>query len=714
MSFKNANIAKYYFRCSDLSLDTFYLRELAGKDSLSGLYSFDIALKCGDHDITVDDIINKKATLFLYRGDKFYPYSGIVSKSNLLQTTKDFVSYRITLRPSLWKLTLTKQCKVFQKMKIPDIIKEIIDNSDLKNYCKFKIKQDAYIQQDYVVQYNETDFNFITRLMQREGLWYFFEETTIPEDDIVKAKSEEKLIITDDPSNFKLIPSPNTLKFRMHSEMIQQIDKKDTENIYEMELCRDIIPEKVIIKNYNYRNPTIDLSCEKPVPNGDMGVLYEYGGSYKNVSEAETYVKMLSQRFATKQVYVNGKSSCNGLRAGNKVEMEEHMREELNQLYFITEVKHQYKESMDKTDTPTAHYSNSFKAIPSVKESNYRPDSEFVKPRIPDFMTAKIEGSGEEYSTLDETGKYKVRMPFDNSDSEKYQASKYIRMAQEYSGSNYGIHFPTHEKGEIVIAHINGDPDKPVGLRVIPNPDNLTPVKSDNKQQSIIRTAGDNEILLDDTDGSQEMNITTPGDNTMSAGHDQSVSVTEDRSVTVGENETKNIDVDQTISVEGNQKNSVVGNKEETIEGCSKIDITKDSSEEVTGNKTIDVTGEQTEKYSASRSVEVSGDNTENIDGNQSIDITATSTLKVSGNLTIKSEKNVSASGLASVIIDGMDVTIKGEEAVVLEAGAGVSTITVTSGGINIKSPTVTKIGAMIKSEAKTNNNVTGMVVMLN
>ena len=305
-------------------------------------------------------------------------------------------------------------------------------------------------------------------------------------------------------------------------------------------------------------------------------------------------------------------------------------------------------------------------------------------------------------------------MHFDKSETPEYQASKYIRLAQEYSGSDYGVHFPTHKEGEMIIAHVNGDPDKPIGLRIVPNSDTISPVKSANKQQSIIRTDGGNEIVLDDTEDKQQMNITTPGDMILIADHDESESAAADRSVDVGGNEEKTIDVDHRTNVGGNQKDTVSGNKDETVRSNSKLDVTLGSEEKISGNETIKVTGEHSEMYKATRKVEVTGNNKENISGNCAIEINGLSTIKVSGNLTVKTDAHVGSKGLASVLIDGKEVKITGKDAVIFDSGPGVSSVTVTKEGINIKAPTVTMTGGMIKSEAKKDNNITGKVVMLN
>jgi type VI secretion system secreted protein VgrG len=157
-------------------------------------------------------------------------------------------------------------------------------------------------------------------------------------------------------------------------------------------------------------------------------------------------------------------------------------------------------------------YQNSFEAIPS--DTDYRPPRITPVPKIPGIMNAKVEsGSDDEYAYVDDEGRYRVKIPFDLSDAGNGEASRSLRLLQPYSGPDYGIHFPNHAETELVWSCINGDVDRPMGVGTVPNPSQSSPVTSGNKQQSIIRTAAGNEIILDDKTDEYQITLKTPDDN---------------------------------------------------------------------------------------------------------------------------------------------------------------------------------------------------------
>jgi len=197
------------------------------------------------------------------------------------------------------------------------------------------------------------------------------------------------------------------------------------------------------------------------------------------------------------------------MRAGHRFTLSEHGREELNTTYVLTQVTHSGSQFAARGAESGPTYENRFRAIPGSQAEYFVPELEAAVPRIPGIMTAMIETNGSEYASLDDMGRYKIRLPFDISDADNYQASKYIRLAQPYAGSNYGMHFPSHEGAEMVLACVDGDPNKPLGLGTVPNANTLPPVVSSNKEQGVLRTAGNNELLMDDTDGKQRVRLST-------------------------------------------------------------------------------------------------------------------------------------------------------------------------------------------------------------
>jgi type VI secretion system secreted protein VgrG len=513
MPSRKANLAHFYFFSGALAPETFEVVKFKGKEAISEFYSFHIELLSANWEITPDKIINKPATLYIYRDGEFYPFSGIVSEFKFLGKVLDRASYSLTLVPRLWLLTLNIQTRIFQKKKVFQIIKQVLDDANLNDSYSFNLDESKYPELEYVVQYQESDFNFIARLMEHWGIWYFFNENPILEEELDGSCSAEKMIITDKPSLFDYIPTKSDIVFKPISGMADMIETKETESINSFEVSGRIIPKEVLFKDYNYRTPETDLKSRKPIKTGEVGTVYKFGAHFKNTIEAEKLCEIMANSYACNKIVIEGTSNCRGMRAGKRFSLQQHYLEKMNEKYVLTNCEHEGSHLLEKYGTYT--YLNKFVCIPASQAEIYKPVIKTEAPKIPGIITAKIEANGSEYAMIDEMGRYKVRLPFDLSESKNYEASRFIRLAQPYAGSNYGFHFPSHEGVEMVLACVNGDPDRPLGLSVVPNANTVSPVTSSNKHQNIIRTAGGNEILIDDEEGKQRICISTKSSHTL-------------------------------------------------------------------------------------------------------------------------------------------------------------------------------------------------------
>jgi type VI secretion system secreted protein VgrG len=160
MSARKANESQFVFMCGDLKRETFAVSEFCGNDAISSPYEFSITLLSSSADIKADDVVNKQATLFIFRDGEYYPYSGVVSQFRFLDKSTDYSMYSVQLVPRLWLAGLNAQTRIFQKMTVPDIVKKVLDESNLSNYAVFDLAG-SYPQREYVVQYQESDLNFI-------------------------------------------------------------------------------------------------------------------------------------------------------------------------------------------------------------------------------------------------------------------------------------------------------------------------------------------------------------------------------------------------------------------------------------------------------------------------------------------------------------------------------------------------------------------------
>ncbi len=490
-----ANVPKFYFLCAGLDEGTFEVYDFFGVDQLSSLYEFNITLISKNYAVASDEVINKNATLLISDGDHFYPYSGLISEFRQVDNTTDYCMYKVILVPHLWLASLNMQSRVFVNTSLIVTARQLLTDIGIPEEEMETTVINKSDEIELLVQYQESDLNFLCRLLEAEGVWFFFSEKSLLKID----QSKEKIIITNQSECFKGLNGLIKVQFK-------ELSGFEGENcINRIQIVNRVVPEKACVKNYNYRDPATELVGISKIHNGKFGTIYEYGGAIKNAAAVQNAAMVVSNRFSTRSVQIEGEGNYAWFRAGLRIRIEGHYCSEIEkEECVLTQVSH-----CGSRKNGVVAYNNTFICIPSSIAERYAPEKHTIIPKIPGILTAKIEADGSEYAALDDKGRYKVRLHFDSSDSPNLAASKYVRLSQPYSGQQYGIHFPAHKGTEVLLACIDGDPNKPIGIGTVPNADMLSPVVNANCQHNIIRTAGGNEILFDDTDGKQKLHLKT-------------------------------------------------------------------------------------------------------------------------------------------------------------------------------------------------------------
>ncbi len=725
---KKANESRFYFFCGSLPSETFEVMNFTGTDRISSPYQFTLMLLSKQADIRAEDVVNKQSTLFMYRDEEYYPYSGIVSEFQFVDRNVDYATYMVKLVPKLWLLNLNVQTRVFQKKNVPTIVKEVLDEAGLNNYYSMDVNDGSYPEHEYVVQYQESDLNFISRLMEENGIWYFFNETPFVDEEIEGTPENEALEITDKAARFEFIPQSDIL-YRAVSGLTEREDEEDKESINSLRQSRQVIPKEVLLKNFNYRTPESAVSSTRQIKEGDAGSVYEYGGLYDDSSESDRLAQVAAGRIACRQIMFDGSGNCPAFRAGRRYELAEHFRDDFNAPYVVTQVLHNGAHTLTNDSAHLSTYTNTFTCIPSSLADIFRPERKAVVPRINGVMTALIEAEGSDYAAIDEQGRYKVRMPFDNSGSGNYKGSKFMRLAQAYSGANYGMHFPSHEGSEMIFGCIDGDPSRPLGLGTVPNANTISPVTSSNKEQSVLRTAGNNEMVMDDTDGKQKIRFTTNGKHTAEMDDENKrmyLQTTDGNQLLMDDKEKKcswngedhNITMDyggkkivissaggHVVSIDDGGKKITIqsngGNVIEMDDNSKKITMSDGNGKgtvELDGNKgiTLDTMGKIT--LNATQDVEIKGMNIK-MSANSALEGKATGDVKLSGmNVNAKANMNFAAEG-------NMNADMKGSLGASVSGGTGKVECAVTG---------VKASGPMAELAGQGMTTVKGGVVMIN
>lgn len=729
---------RYTFVSDAQAEDTFLVVRFSGHEAISQPYRFEIELATDDAEIDLRAMLRKPARFVIHRGDlDDRVFNGVLAEFEQMKESGGHVIYKAVLVPWLWNAGLYHENQLFLDKSVQDIIKEVLEQTRLTGDAyEFRLTA-TYPPWEYLCQWRETDLNFIHRWMEREGIYYYFSQ-----DD-----QKEKLIITDNAASHKNVCAESKIPYSPPSGTVPHYQE-----VIQSMVCRQHkLPNTVILRDYNYRHPSLELKAETTVDADGHGDVYFYGEHFKTPEEGNHLAKIRAEELLCRECVYNGESTAANFSAGYIFEMQDHYRKSYNQPYLIVEVAHQGQQAiagLSGQDSALSQgesqleYSNRFTAIPAAVQ--FRPERNAVKPRFFGTLNATVDASGNgEYAEIDDQGRYKVILPFDRNGIGGGRASRWVRMAQPYAGNSYGMHFPLHRGTEVLLTFVDGDPDRPIIAGSVPNPENASPVNTDNQTQSMIRTGGGNQLRLEDNAGGQQIHFSSPtegsiislgapnegnlylktdGTSVQRVGGDSTRTISGAEQNTVEQDNTYNINGNDTLSVKGDRTKSVDGNETTTVKGDRTRDVTGNETVTIKGDRTKDVTGKETITINADRTKTVAGKETISITGDVNQTCQAKKITTVTGAIEQQSESShvyisaatellfqVGASALqmksdGTILLSGLKLTVSGENLVEIY-------------GKDIKSQAEashTNTGAEILVEGATTASIKGGMVKLN
>jgi len=512
-----ANAAKYLLSVSDVDSRNFEVTSFSGVDAVSVPYSFDIEFRMSDAAKAANiapldaGVLNKACRLDIVRNGETIPYSGIVSEFRVCDS--DDARYAVRLVPRMYRLTLNFSSCIFQGYKVPDIIDEIVKKADLSEYFRLdelKSSKNPYPVRKFCVQYQETDLAFISRLMEESGIWYYFEQVKRPDGTLI-----ERAVVTDAFSSYPILGRP--IPFMNGSGLAEVTETGGmVESINYISARAALMPKNVRVRAYNHRVPETPPDGMEDVVDGHFGQVYEYGGSLQDSSEAQSRAALHIRRLWVERHRVEGKGNCASFRAGLRVPINHSGNPSMSGGYLLVSVKH-----IGGWEGGAYTYRNEFSSVRAEPET-YAPPLRTPVPRIDGVTTARVGATGDNLPTLDGDGNYNVNMPFvldnDQGGSDRnggdYGKSKPIRLAQPSGGMSgdapYGVHIAAKRGAEMVLAYVDGNPDKPIGLGFVPNAASRSVVRSENCVENVIRSWGGNELVMTDADGDKKVKVSTP------------------------------------------------------------------------------------------------------------------------------------------------------------------------------------------------------------
>jgi len=587
------------------------LRAFRGEERISGLFQFTLEMVSEDNAIDFKAIVGKAVTVTLNLSNNGeHHLNGIVGRFVQEETNLRLTRYFADIHPWLWLLTKTSDCKVFQNKSVPEILESVFSDlgfSDFRNDLK-----SSYEKREYCVQYNETAFNFVSRLMEEEGIFYYFEH----------GSDKHTLVLGDDsPGN----PTCSGLSGAVHFR------QSLVDHTQDLTITRCLVEEQVVTgafahDDFNFETPNTDLKVESKSDNPKFRV-YEYPGCFLKKDAGEKQADLRLDELEQPQKIIRGDGFVRAFCAGHKFELKDHYRADVNKTYVLQTVSHAATQE---------NYTNSFTAFPS--DFPFHPPRLTPKPSIAGTQTAIVVGKAGEEIWTDKYGRVKVQFHWDQLGKNDENSSCWIRVDYGWAGKQWGGIFLPRIGQEVIVSYLEGDPDRPLITGAVYNSEQTVPYNlPDEQTKSTVKTnsskggGGFNEIRFEDKKDSEELYF--------HAQKDQNIVVENDRTKKILNNETNEIKQDRSTTIQEGNDTYVVAKGNRTF----KVD---------TGNETYAVKG--------TRDLTATGNETHTNKANFTQDVSGNYTLKVTGNLTIEATGTITIKSSATTVESTGITTIKG------------------------------------------------------
>jgi type VI secretion system secreted protein VgrG len=681
-----------------LGPDLLLIQALEGREEMSGLFSFELSLLAAvTADVRFDNIIGQSVTVEMQMldGNKRY-FNGIVRRFSQGRRDENFLHFRAEVVPKVWLLTKRVQSRIFQHVNIPDILKKVLAGFDVAYELT-----GTYYPRDFCVQYRESDFDFASRLMEEEGIYYFFKH----------ADDNHQMVVSDSTSKHPPVPGPATAIFgEVSGEERTDMRVLSWEKIQELrsgeytlwDHCFELPGNHLEAKESIIDSVQVGKVTHKLALGNQQLEIYDYPGAYaqrfdgitpsggdraadiQHIFEDRTRtVRLRMEQEEVLGIRIKGKSDCGQFVPGHKFSLERHFDADAS--YLLTRVDHEASDQFylgESLEGESFSYKNRFTAIPETLR--FRPEMETPEPVVQGTQTATVVGPPGEEIFTDKYGRVKVQFPWDREGKLDADSSCWLRVATPWAGRSWGMVQIPRIGQEVIVDFLEGDPDQPIIVGSVYNAEKMPPYKLPDKKMvsgwksnSTPGGGGYNEISMNDTKSSELVNV-----------HAQ-----KDMATTVEHNDTQTIHNDRAIKVDGTHNETITKDTNITIEkGPYKLDVQNNT-------HTHHVKSDVIENYDANQQTKVAQNIlTQSINATITIDA-KTEILLHCGNSMMSLKED------GTIVISGKDISILGSATV--KAGVG-------NQNMVCDVQKVTTSGAAINSNAVGMHTITGAVVKIN
>jgi type VI secretion system secreted protein VgrG len=687
---------------SVLGPDKLLFRRMRGREALGRPFEYHLELYSDNPSIALKDVLGTSMTLRLSRideSDRFF--NGVVAEFQRAGSAGRYTRYLATLRPWLWMLSRIADCRIFQEKTAPDIIKEVLREAGLGDV------EDAisgsHRTRTYCVQYRETTFNFISRLMEEEGIYYYFQHE----------KGKHALVLADSRAAHSVADGYAKIPF----DRAGGDGDQEAEQFFTWSKSLRVMPTEFALTDFDFEKPKADLLVRSIAAQSHAGSgaeVFDYPGHYIQTGDGEGYARRRMEEQQAQHEQAVGTCNARGIGIGQLFSLSEHPVGDENAEYLVTEANYELDGGDFESGTPQTPlvYLCALTMLRSAVP--FRPLRKTPKPIVQGPQTAMVVGQAGQEIWTDKYGRVKVKFPWDRHGKADEKASCWIRVSQPSAGQGWGGVQVPRIGHEVIVSFLEGDPDQPIITGRVYNADAMHPfdlpgkaMVSGMKSNSTPGGGGYNEISLDDTKGSEKIVVHGQKDLEQTIEHDETMLVKNNRSRVVNVNENVKIGVNQVEEVGSNKSVKIGIAKTEMVGGVSALTIGAAYQITVGAAMNTTVAGLKAEEVGAAKTVLVAGASGEGVGGDK--------TTTVGGNVKTTSGRNITVDAKADVnLTSGKKTNVKSADNILID-GAKKATIQIADElTIKVGSATITmkKNGDISIKGAKININGSGDVVI--
>lgn len=646
--------------------DKLLFARLTGTESLGALYEYQLTAFSPRADIAPNELLGKQlvVTMALGGSDKRHFSGYATSMRRSVSSHQGFTVYEITLRPWLWFLTRTSDCRIFQERSVPEIVAKVFEDEAAQSIDQSGLSG-TYRSWTYCVQYRETDFNFVSRLLEQEGIYYYFEHTA----------SGHQMMLCDGPGAHKPVGGVATFDF------LPNVDPRiDRDAVVSVTDTLRVEPGAYALDDYDFKQPGQALAATRkpafPLSHAKADYeLFDYPGEFDVAAEGEDYAAVRIEESQSRAETFGFIGRERFAAVGRRFKLKGHPRREFDQEYLITETTFHAEESnYGSGGDPGTQWSLSFSGI--RHRQTFRPPRTTPKPVIQGVQTAVVTGPGGQEIHTDKYGRITVQFHWDRYGKKDQKSSCWIRVGTPMAGKGWGMVAVPRIGHEVIVSFEEGDPDRPLVIGSVYNGDNPPPwaLPAHATQSGVLTRSSEkgaaanaNAIRFEDKKGSEQLwihaeknqDIEVENDETHAVGHDRTKRIGHDERTSIGHDRTEQVGNDETVTIARNKTVSVGVNHSEMIGSAMSITVGGTLTESVAVNyaETVGgameltvggvlvttVGGALSETVGAARTATVGGGSTESVGADKTVSVGGHSTESVAkdSSLTISGEQSI-------------------------------------------------------------------------